>query len=381
MQEPPSRNIPYSAKKRRMALLSEWLAVPCTWICRRAGREPSKILLVEPFMLGDASFLTVMLDPLKARFPHAELHLLIQPKCAPLYQADPRVAKIHAYHMPWIQQRGEGSRRWNHFLRAVMALRRERIDMAIDVRGEVRSQILAVLAGIPQRVGFVNYLCSNMVVRGRLLTHNAGMLPLQHRIHTCLDLCEQAGCTVDRSSWLPFAADRKIACPQRIMVHTGAGGGLRAWPTDRWGLLLAHLHDLCDARFILVGTQVEAAQNHTIARQAGFGVEVRITPGIEDLLREIEACDLLICLDSAPLHFAVLRRKPVLALFGPGPAQLYRPISPGSRIVHHQELYPCAPCAQQRCVQPVEAACMKAITVQEVVDAFRSMIHQLDPVI
>jgi ADP-heptose:LPS heptosyltransferase len=323
-------------------------------------------------MLGDASFLSVMLDPLKERYPHAEIHLLIQEKCAVLYRNDPRVAKIHACHLPWIDRRGEGASRWSQLLRTVFVLRKEKIDMAMDVRGEIRSQILMVLAGIPKRVGFINYLCSNMVIKGRLLTDNAGELPLQHRIHTCLDLCELVGCRVDRSGWLPSATGCSPLQLKRILVHTGAGGFLRVWPVERWAALLDRIRSSCDADIRLVGSQSEVSRNRAIAGRASFDLPV-LTTSLAQLMEEIEAADLVICLDSAPLHLAVLKSKPVLALFGPGPTWLYQPISPGSRIVHHQERFECAPCTQDKCVQPVESACMLAIGVDEVHEVFMEM--------
>jgi len=377
MIRPPKRNIPYSKMKQRLAVLLELAAFPLVLFCRRANPAGGirKIVLVEPFMLGDASFLSVMLDPLKARFPAAEIHLFIQPKCAVLYQEDPRVAQIHAYHMPWIDQRGQAGNRWLQFFKAVVNLRREKIDLAIDVRGEVRSQILMVSAGIPRRAGFINYLCSDMEIKGRLLSDNAGMLPLQHRIHTCLDLCALVGCPVDHSEWLPHAAQKCIPSPERVLVHTGAGGFLRVWPVDRWAALLQKIQQRTGCSVILAGAPQDAARNKQISEESGFSPEVKTTsfPG---LLTEIDAADLLICLDSAPLHLAVLRHKPVLALFGPGPTWLYEPVSVGSRVVHHQERFNCAPCPQQVCSQETEAACMLAIRVDDVFNVFCEMISK-----
>ena len=375
VQRPPKRNIPYSKAKRILAHLLEVAAVPFLLFCRKSDSNVRKILLIEPFMLGDASFLSVMLDPLKARYPEAEIHLLIQSKCAALYENDPRAAKIHAFHMPWIDQRGQTANRWVQLVKAIIALRRERIDLALDVRGEVRSQILIVLAGIPRRAGFVNYLCSEMVIKGRLLTESAGKLPLQHRIHTCLDLCELVGCKTNRSVWLPIAAQKRIPTPKRILVHTGAGGFLRDWPEDRWVQLLRKIHRGCGAEIVFVGTSSEFPKNQRIVQRGGLGFKVQIT-SLDELMNEIDAADLMICLDSAPLHLAVLQKKPVLALFGPGPAWLYEPISPGSRLVHYQKNFTCAPCAQKVCVQPVQSACMLAISVANVFEIFCQMIEE-----
>lgn len=41
------------------------------------------------------------------------------------------------------------------------------------------------------------------------------------------------------------------------------------------------------------------------------------TRNLKELVALIDICDLLVCVDSAPMHLAVALNKPVVALFGP----------------------------------------------------------------
>jgi ADP-heptose:LPS heptosyltransferase len=101
--------------------------------------------------------------------------------------------------------------------------------------------------------------------------------------------------------------------------------------------------------------------------------KVRITD-LRGLFDELEAADLVVCPDSAVMHFASeWFGVPVLALIGPGVVPLYRPRSAGSRVIDRQSQYACAPCTQQRCIHP-DRPCMGAIHVGDVIDELAAML-------
>lgn len=392
---PEERNIAYGRGKRAVARAIELAFAPLARLVPRARGEPEKILLVEPFMLGDAALLSVMLDPLRDRFPGAAIHLLVQPVAAPLYRDDPRVARVHETIVPWANKGPlPRARAWAGFLRAVRGLRHEGFDLGIDLRGDVRSQVLLVLAGCRDRLGSTNYLCSPIRIRGSLLTRSAGDLPLQHRTTTNLDLCRLAGCEAPRA-WTPpdpsrhglplgRAGDRGPAQPAappgeraerlRLLVHTGGGWRFKLWPEDRWAGLLGRALAAGGAEITLVGAPGERERLGRLRARLPESVRV-VETDVPRLVDEIDRADAVLCLDSGPMHLAALKGKPVLALFGPGVLTLYRPAGRGSRTVHHQDAYPCAPCSQRTCVRP-DACCMEAIGVEEVWEQLAAVLSR-----
>ena len=39
--------------------------------------------------------------------------------------------------------------------------------------------------------------------------------------------------------------------------------------------------------------------------------------------------------ESGPLHFAIIEKKPLVALFGPGVENVFYPLYPNQKVIHH----------------------------------------------
>jgi ADP-heptose:LPS heptosyltransferase len=87
------------------------------------------------------------------------------------------------------------------------------------------------------------------------------------------------------------------------------------------------------------------------------------------VLREV---DLMISVDSGPMHIAAAVGTPVVGLFGPTDPRRTGPLGPGS--VLRREL-PCSPCLQRRCRIADTYLCMRDLTVAEVLDAAHDMLR------
>jgi heptosyltransferase-2 len=72
------------------------------------------------------------------------------------------------------------------------------------------------------------------------------------------------------------------------------------------------------------------------------------------------------------MHLAALLGVPVVAVFGSTEPRLTAPLGNGHVILRHQ--VECSPCFLREC--PIDFRCMKAVTVQEVVDAVISILRR-----
>lgn len=369
----------YPLHSRLAARLLEWLFWPRAALLPRPAADAPvrKMLIVEPFNLGDAASLSVLLDPLRARFPDAAIHLLVKRAGADLYRDDPRVQRVHEMEFPWARRQGKA--RLNlHDLRAfrelLRRLRAERFDLGIDTRGEVRNQAIMAWIGCGRRLGFTNYLGSNMHIRGLLLTDSAGCIPPAPRAHMNLALVGLLGC--DTQLRLPALHAEAQPPPRpgryRVLLHTGAGWRFKLWPEARWAELADAMLDAYDIDLRLVGDAGEEVALRAIAGASRHHPPITVTT-LPGLLGELAAADLLVCLDSGPMHLAALLDRPTVALFGPGYLAVWQP--PGGRgaVVHRQREFACAPCLQKRCIHPGHN-CMDALSVAEVLAAVRRQI-------
>jgi ADP-heptose:LPS heptosyltransferase len=91
-------------------------------------------------------------------------------------------------------------------------------------------------------------------------------------------------------------------------------------------------------------------------------------------------CDLLIGIDSGPMHVAAAMGRPVVALFGPTDPRRTGPQGEGHEVIFHQQE------CWRPCVHPVtpdcgHRNCMMAITPEEVLAAARRVLaRQPQPV-
>ena len=74
--------------------------------------------------------------------------------------------------------------------------------------------------------------------------------------------------------------------------------------------------------------------------------------------------------DTGTMHLAALLGVPTVAIFGSTEPKLTGPIGRGHLILRRQ--VECSPCFLREC--PIDFRCMKAVTVDEVVDAVMSIL-------
>jgi len=370
----PVRHYPW--KYRIVFAIMEWLGLGLIWLGRRPHHLDStrKILILEPFNLGDAVSLGTMFSPLKLRFPEAELHLWVKRCGAEYYASESRINKIFEVNFPWTGANGT-TFGWGAFLKQVRQLRKERYDIGIDTRGEPRTQILLLLAGCRRRLGHTNYMCSNVQLHGFLLTDSTGKLPAIPRSQMNSEILKTIGCRVEQPMMIATPGKHPPGYHPRVVIHPGGGWKYKLWPTDRWIRFLNHLVERNSYDLLLIGAPGDKVHIDSILSQLQHPLPTQLTTLLE-LKSVISRSDLFICLDSGPMHIASSLGKPALALFGPAAIPVWRPIAPGSRVVHRQDDYPCAPCLSLMCIHP-EFNCMAAITVDMVMGAFDAMLIDL----
>jgi ADP-heptose:LPS heptosyltransferase len=367
----------YSPFKVKIARLLELLLYPFSCFIRKNSKEVRRILIAEPYGLGDAANLAVMFDPLLERFPSSELHLLISPSFAGLFSNDSRVTRVHSLKIPWAAYEGKyqlGKYRgfWLHD--QFRELRKLKFDIGFDVRGDVRNQLLLLAAGCSRRVGSTNYMCSNIITRGLLLTDSVGNHPLQHVTKLHLSLCKKVGCGVPEEIKFPVLRPTTgliAGSSGKIIVHTGGGSKYKKWQTKNWVELCNRLENVQ-----LIGAPNEEQNLTSISTMIASKHQVLITASLQHLIDEIYQARLFIGLDSGPMNIAGLLAVPCVSLYGPGVPELFHPLSKYSCVLHHREQFPCSPCTQQMCFHP-DATCTESISVNEVYDAASALLSSI----
>ena len=96
-----------------------------------------KILIVEPFQMGDVIALSILIGPLKKRFPKSSLFVLTQKKNKDIFQFDDRINVITS-EFPWSDYKKKFNfKRYFRLLKDLIIYRTLRINIGIDPRGDI----------------------------------------------------------------------------------------------------------------------------------------------------------------------------------------------------------------------------------------------------
>jgi lipopolysaccharide heptosyltransferase II len=325
--------------------------------------DPKVILLVQLDHLGDAIISTAMLPALRARYPKASIEVLAGAWNREVFEVLPAVDRVHVSRVNRFARTGLARLAWiPATFWCGLILRRRKVDLGIDVRGEFPVTLILWLCGARRRLGWASG------GGGFLLTDRAEFVPGRPEVESRAALLAALGirpATADalRPSFHPsHAARRRIArelaelsarepaSGPRVVLHVGAGTPAKSWPVEHWQELLGRILVGHGAQVVLVGTR----SDRIIADQILGG---RTWPGVVDwtgrlgiveLAALLEQADLLVGADSGPAHLAAAVGTPAVVLFsGTNSAGQWQPCGQQVSVIRHE--VDCSPCHRECC--------------------------------
>src|ERR1700694_5824894 len=162
-----------------------------------------RILVIEPWNIGDLILATPLLRDLRKRHPRAEICILAKSHARELLDRSGLVDEVIVCDLPWTADKNKyriSGSVIKEMLRLVRMLRERHFDVTLDARMDIRSNLLAAMTGSAHRIGY------DIGGGGWLLTDT---LPSErdrsHKIDDWLDLLDLATAT---SGQLPAACRR-----------------------------------------------------------------------------------------------------------------------------------------------------------------------------
>lgn len=336
----------------------------------------SSTLVVQTSFLGDTVLTTPLLAQLSNRGP---VDVVTTPASAALLAHHPAVRTVIAY-----DKRG-ADRGLLGLWHLARRLRANGYDLALLAQGSWRSAALALLAGIPSRIGFTTsagrLLYSKRVPYRDDLHHAARLLMLARpngREPTPAEL---------RPSLAPGAGEREAV--DALLQHGGMRDGERlvaiapgsVWGTKRWPYYPELAVELAeDARVVVVGSAGDAPLAAAIIAAAPGAIDATGRLSLLASAELIGRCGAIVTNDSAPMHLASAMGTPTVAIFGPTVPEFgFGPLAPRASVVGHDAL-PCRPCDRHgppRC--PLgHHRCMRELTPSTVADRTRALLLNPD---
>ncbi len=360
---------------------------------------PRRMLILNPFGIGDVLFSTPLVRAVRRAFPNAYLAYFGNRRTEQILRRNPHLNELFIYERDemvrlWRQQPFEAIRTSWQLLRQ---LRRRRFDLVFDLSLGERYSFLLSMMGVPRRAGF------DYRRRGRFLTHQLVIDGFRdrHVITYYDDVLEMLGIRLRNSHMeLPtpdLAAGQETDAFARLQLDAArtvigvvpAGGvswGMQAhfrrWPKEGFVEVARRLARRERVRILVFGERQDHAICAEIARAVGpAAVDVSGQTTLEQFIGLIARCDLVISNDGGPVHIAASQDVRTVSIFGPVDPEVYGPFPRGDRhrVVHHAGL-PCRPCYHRfrlpEC--PYDRACLNTLAADEVLAACEAALLDVD---
>jgi heptosyltransferase-2 len=342
-----------------------------------------KILVVQTSFLGDTVLTLPLLAEVKRRFPGSKLSLLCTPAGRELLSGYPIVDEII------VDEKKGADRGWKGLWRKAKFLRGQRFTLALCPHKSFRSGLLLFLARIPHRVGFAQSKSACFFhVR---VKRNAE----RHDVERTLSILEGLGIRTDdceRAPDLPIAPSLTEKVTEQLLavgvetrkmlvgIHPGSVWATKRWSAEGFSRLIGLLKQKYRCEILLFGGPEDAqvvAQVQSLCGGCAVSLVNRIS--LRELPAALSLCKLLITNDSGPMHVAVARRVPVVAIFCATTPELgFYPYS--ARAIVVEKNLPCRPCSShgsRRCPLGTED-CMRLIRAEDVLLAVERVLKSAD---
>lgn len=329
-----------------------------------------QILIRSTNWVGDAIITTPAIRAVRKNFPEAKISLLAKPWVAPIFYNNPYIDNILIYDAAGKHKGLSG------ILRLSKELRKEKFDLAIFFQNAFEAALTAILAGIPNRLGY------NTDARNLLLTHCIRITPALKRVHQIdyyLGIPKGASLKSDGRHLTLVVTDKErkhaketlskhgITGKNRLVgINPGAVfGSAKRWFPERYAALSVKLQKYSGAEIAIFGGPGEKALGQYVSELMGSRcVNFCGKTSLREAVALIEKCQLFITNDSGLMHVAAALDTPQIAIFGSTDHITTSPGGSRSQIIRIP--VPCSPCLKPDC--PKDHRCMKNITVDMVYD-------------
>lgn len=321
-----------------------------------------KALFINPGGIGDQILLLPAVRLLKEAFPQSEIDIILEPRSETIGEITNYFRKIKTFDFK--------DKNPNIFhLREL--IRKQRYKYIISSGSSYKANFICSLGDADIKIGFYKGLFSKLFltdpVKLNLNQYTANMLaelvmPIlpeaKHKIETT-SLIPEIKLNMQLIDWVkevlkPRIKERYFA--KKILIHPGTSklsikkNILKGWSAKNWATLIEKLLENKNNTVILLGGKDDIETVNEIHNKLSFFARPdnyidfsSMEMSLSRLAALISTSDLLVCVDSAPMHLAVGLGKKLVAFFGPTDPKKLLPYDPRFIPVHVTNLE-CRPC-------------------------------------
>ncbi len=335
----------------------------------------NNIIINFPTNIGDTILALPVLDRIKANYPQSRMTGIASGHTYSLLERNNFIDKVILF-----------DKRWSI---------KQKIKFSLSIRGEynlmvdLKNSFLPVIAGVKSRTPFIRIFPKDMHIKDRYLSLIKKLVNYpsggQGELSGKEKISEKRGAFIlskeEMDKW------ERYNFPPSIFIACSSHSLLKRYPYDYLTKVVKRLKE--EYHLIILGENSDAQVYGDILGIDGITNLVGKTT-VSELFYLIEHyARLVLCVDSSILHIASYLNKPVVAIFGPTPFQIYGPYSRkasslkgteestlvDNSVVLRKEGLKCAPCRNPQC--PFDVECMK-IPPEKVIEAVKQLLKKTE---
>jgi heptosyltransferase II len=347
----------------------------------KKGNVPfSRILIARTDRIGDVLLSTPVIKALRQKFPQSYISMMVAPYARDILDGNPYLDEVIVYDKDG-KHRGVIST-----LKFAGRLKKKKFDLAVILHPTNRAHLLTFLAGIPKRLGY-NRKLGFLLNLQKKHTKQEGR---KHEAEYNLDLLSDLGLTGRACDlFMPireesekyiqelFIKEGIYETDKLLAINPGASCPSKLWPIERFAQVCEKLASRYNFKILVLAGPREMYLADKIAAYPeikGKIINLSGKTSVSQLASILKRCVLFISNDSGPVHIASALATPVISIFGrnqPGLSpQRWGPLGRHDKYLHKD--IGCIQCLAHNCKK--EFACIKAITVEEVVKAAEEIL-------
>lgn len=331
------------------------------------------ILIMESHLIGDIIMSLPAYYAIRESFPNAIIIFWGNKWGQELLSGQNLFNKFIITKIPWAVYDYSFSAIFKLLSQAIK-LRKMRVDLAIEFRGDIRNIFSLYLTKARKRVSF------NFTGGSYWLTDIASAPKSLHIVDRNLSLIREMGIKIKHSLPKLKIADDKLEEANKylkgkgdgeiIFIHPGASQRKRIWSDEKFASVINFLHYMGYTVFLTCGPQdkdlIDKIKNTCKIKPHILSIPLTLLPAY------LSFGKLFIGTDSGIAHIAAALGKNVLVLFGPQLPSLTAPRGEGTTQVIIKDGFDCRPCSDSFC--PYNNKCMNAIEFDDLKNAIEQQL-------
>ncbi len=304
-----------------------------------------KICVIQTAFIGDVVLSTSVLESLHAKYPNAQIDIVVRKGNEALFTQHPFVNQV----IVWDKQ----NRKYINWFQVLKQIRAQKYDALINVQRYAATGLWTVFSGAKMKIGFDKNPFSF------LFTHKVKHQAMQHDLHEiqknhALVVALAPSIQLVKPMLYPSASDFEKVKPFQaepyICIAPASVWFTKQFPMQQWIVFLNQLQ--FDGKvFIIGGPNDKIVGDEIIAGVDSNAIMINKVINVAGQFHFLSSAALQkgavlnYVNDSAPMHFASAVNAPVVAIYcSTIPDFGYGPLSDNSFIVQTQEKLACKPC-------------------------------------